>query len=230
MGTGSASSLNSTSSSVSNSSTNSMSIQTVIPNRNFNQAPASTTNSAATSSQIVMRPKKTDQVSRRRDAVSEEPESSDAKIDRLLISYRRLCVDNHLNETLRNSIIDATSKAPVAVVQPSTSSAPRTTEVIRSRLKSFYEKIPILLHEPDMRMKKNAFMRNIKGRNVSVNESDASIAYREVAPSTINMLSAKGSHLSASAASSSTTSSEMTENVYAFLDKPIENGKQLFLK
>jgi hypothetical protein len=172
-------------------------------------------------------------------------------IDRLLISCRRLCVDNHLNETLHNSIIDANDPRQASLKDEFRNL--RTNDQINQNIQNFYSTIPILIHDgqqqnfsitADSTLLNNKsqykFIQKIMGKNVNISQPDCLIAYRE---SSINQF--KDRYLS-SVINQDRTSSELTalihsrvsksgsmqnhqsgptRNCYVFLDKPIEKGK-----
>lgn len=74
-------------------------------------------------------------------------ENVDDKLDRLLVSFRRQCVDNHLNETLRNSMIFEEFEESYPKTKPQISGN-------RSSIYQLYSTIPILFHES------NSFVSN----------------------------------------------------------------------
>lgn len=132
-------------------------------------------------------------------------ENEDDKLERLLVSFRRQCVDNHLNETLHNSImhsssIDINKNMPSAINREP------------SQNKLMFDSIPIIFHEPlqtTQPKKINNFKSDIHGVNVNVNENEGLIAYRNK-----NNLQMKFQ--------------QPTTNSYVFLNEPIEYGKRTF--
>lgn len=132
------------------------------------------------------------------------PESDTTnQIDRLLISCRRLCVDNHLNQTLHNSILETASNGDNGVIRggvngsrltniqstttsSSSSSSPTNATCnkpigLDARIKEFYGSIPVLVHD-SMSANPRAmhrFMSSVYGKNVKICQPDCLIAYRE---------------------------------------------------
>ncbi|RNA13239.1 E3 ubiquitin- ligase NEURL1B [Brachionus plicatilis] len=119
----------------------------------------------------------------------------------MLISHRRLCVDNHLNETLSDSIVDNRQT--------------RAVNELKRKIKNFYESIPVLIHE-----KLNAsdtqyfkFLDKIHGKNVNICEPDCSIAYRE------------SSFKQFDSPVASVDRKRPTQNAYAFFNKIVDIGE-----
>lgn len=171
----------STNSSMSSSLSSTTTLPTIIPNRNY-----------LGGQEVQMRQKKQVQ-----------------EFDKRLISFRRLCIDNHLNETLSNSLLIENSP---------TESSPISSNQVR--IQAFYEKIPILLHEPMNETVESQirFMNRLKGRNVNINEtSDSTVVYRE-------------SDTFGLSRSEANIRGNIFQNTYAFLDKPIEAGSYFCLQ
>lgn len=118
----------------------------------------------------------------------------------LLISHRSLCVDNHLNETLRDSFVE--------------DSESQKFNELNSKIKNFYELVPVLMHEKVDSKDSHRFIRKIHGKNVHILEPDCSIAYRESSIRQIKNVNNK----------------EPTRNAYVFLDAPVEIGKSFCLQ
>ncbi|CAF0717915.1 unnamed protein product [Brachionus calyciflorus] len=133
--------------------------------------------------------------------------SVEDNFDRLLISHRQLCVDNHLNKTLSDSIVHDSD----TVAQ----------KELNEKIKNFYESIPVLIHEKSESFLRNSYKFNSKihGKNVNICEPDCSIAYRE--SSIRQMKNSKMTDLN---------TKEPTRNAYVFLDKPIEIGTAFCLQ
>lgn len=180
------------SSNASSSSNNSMT--TVIPSRSANQRHLQ-------AQPVVLRQKK----------------NETASFDRLLISCRRLCVDNHLNETLRNSIIETND-----VNEPETSR-------LNERIRYFYEQIPVLIHDAQ-NSAQNKFLAKVHGKNVEISKPDGCIAYRE---SSLKSLKERHSSFNQTftklreTLNNNNNNKEPTRNAYVFLEKPMEKGKSL---
>jgi hypothetical protein len=135
--------------------------------------------------------------------------SLDDDLDRLLISCRRLCVDNHLNETLHNSIIDLNAQSSMwsdnkthlnnqintsntPCISPSNNHSTQNTKMNKN-IQSFYSKIPILIHDNidtyinainnvnnnNQQQKQLTFRAKTTGKNVRISQPDFLIAYRE---------------------------------------------------
>lgn len=125
--------------------------------------------------------------------------NTSSQIDRLLISCRRLCVDNHLNQTLHNSILEANNTTKAQMTSPTTvmtSSNQRPSQIVsrtategninraisdlNTRIREFYESIPVLLHDScTVRRSMYRFMTSVCGKNVNVCQPDSLIAYRQ---------------------------------------------------
>lgn len=116
----------------------------------------------------------------------------------LLIRHRQLCVDNHLNKTLSDSIMDNRQI--------------KTSDQLNRKIKNFYESIPVLIHEKletgDTKFIK--FLDKIHGKNVNIYEQDCSIAFRKSSLEQLNKPLGK---------------KKPTRNAYAFLNKTVEFGK-----
>jgi hypothetical protein len=153
----------------------------------------------------------------------------------MLISYRRLCICNHLNETLHSSInllspSFNSSFADAAVLggNESAGSSSNSNAILSGAFLNFYESIPILLHEPisSSTVKTNEqeatqsewqqyyFLKSIHGKNVRIGGCSNSLAYRPL-------------KTNASSSGASSCGSGPTRNAYAFLDQPLETGKNI---
>lgn len=110
-----------------------------------------------------------------RNRAPRQQETEANHLDRLLISCRRLCVDNHLNQTLHNSILDTDT-------QTNKTSSPQTKLIeLNSKIQDFYQSIPILLHDTSVanRSISYKFMGKVHGKNVKICQPDCLIAYRD---------------------------------------------------
>lgn len=192
---------------------------TIIPNRMALQQPGQ---------HVVMR------LNRNEVGQRQNLKNTHEKFDKMLISCRRLCVDNHLNETLRNSIIDHNQQQHFQSPTLSRASGaasnrkdPRRSNELNDKIKQFYESIPVLLHEqssspltksPETGL--NKFLNNIHGRNVKICLPESCVAYRE---SSIFQLNERHNH-------SDNLKKSATRNGYIFLDKPVEKGRSFCLQ
>lgn len=159
-----------TSTSISNSSTGSSSVITVIPNRNF-----------------------------RRQAAPAQPANNDTKLEELLVTFRRLCVDNHLNETLHDSILESGLESQLA--------SSLTSRQSSLKMRNFYSSVPILFHETDSVLPSFRFMTKCHGKTVKISQPDGLLAYRD--ENIVNRTQLP------------------TRNAYVFLNKPLEVNQTL---
>lgn len=138
---------------------------------------------------VVMRQRSTVTASSGQTASRLIAETDSSQLDRLLISCRRLCVDNHLNQTLHNSILETGGELESNCVRNKLNQQPLKTTVsatsaklgdLNAKIKDFYSSIPILLHDssPNQRSMYK-FLSGVCGKNVKICQPDCLIAYRE---------------------------------------------------
>jgi hypothetical protein len=147
------------------------------------------------------------------------------QLDRLFISCRRLCVDNHLNETLRTSILDANAVNSTHSDSNVTSNADHN-----EKIRSFYQSIPTLIHDTSNNPTySNRFLKGVHGKNVKINEPDGLICHRESSIATLkdryNTSFTNLNTYTHSARESNFNNKEVTRNAYAFLERPIQPGR-----
>lgn len=115
------------------------SLITVIPNRNFRQP-------------VQLRTKV----------------ENDIKLEQLLVTFRRLCVDNHLNETLHNSILETSLESHLT-----------STRHNSLKMRNFYSTVPVLFHESDATIPYFRFISECHGKTVKISQPDGLLAYRD---------------------------------------------------
>jgi len=135
-------------------------------------------------------------------------------LNRLFISCRRLCVDNHLNETLHSSILDANAN-------PTSPQSNNYYNDLNEKIRNFYHTIPILIHDASNRSCSNRFLNRIHGKNVKISEPDGLIAYRES-----SIMALKDRYFT----KPGLNSKEPTRNGYSFLENPIQPGKSFCIQ
>ena len=138
--------------------------------------------------------------------------NNEEQLNMLFISCRRLCVDNHLNETLHSSILDANGIS---------SQTNNYYNDLNERIRNFYQSIPVLIHDTSNCSYSNRFLKNVHGKNVKINEPDGLIAYRES-----SIMALKDRYF----AKSNVNSKEPTRNAYAFIENPIQPGKSFCIQ
>ena len=139
--------------------------------------------------------------------------NNEEQLNRLFISCRRLCVDNHLNETLHSSILDANGTS---------SQQNNNFNDLNEKIRSFYQTIPVLIHDGSSNgSSSNRFLTNIHGKNVKISEPDGLIAYRES-----SIIALKDRYFT----KSTVNSKEPTRNTYSFIENPIKPGKSFCIQ
>ena len=145
--------------------------------------------------------------------------NNEEQLNRLFISCRRLCVDNHLNETLHSSILDASNNSANLGIGYDSSD-------LNEKIRNFYQSIPVLIHDQSNNSSLNRFLKQVKGKNVKISEPDGLIAYRE---SSIKILKDRCIN-SSNRVRETVSSKEPTRNAYSFLESPIQAGKSFCIQ
>jgi hypothetical protein len=130
---------------------------------------------------------------------------NDFKLEQLLVTFRRLCVDNHLNETLHSSILEQNTSNNSHSLNDSFDSL---------KMRNFYSSVPVLFHANNNEQifsSNYKFISNIHGKTIKISQqNDCLLAYRDENIRNCTQLP--------------------TRNAYAFLDKPIDLNQSLCIQ